>query len=61
MPSIRFLVFKHRTFLIASISLNSEIMNPYSYYTKKGLIYIVLISSFKRQLSSYLKCIKVNT
>jgi hypothetical protein len=61
MPSIRSTALEHYTLLIISISLNKEIMSPYSYYTKKGLVYIALISLFRRQPSSYLKCIKVNT
>jgi hypothetical protein len=36
-------------------------MSLYSYYIKKGLIYIVLISLFRHQPFFYLKCTKVNT
>jgi hypothetical protein len=61
MPPIKFLVFKRYALLITSISLNSEIINPCSCYIKKGLVYIVLTSPFRRQPSSYLKCTKVNT
>jgi hypothetical protein len=43
---IRSLVFKCYAFLVTLISLNREIMNPYSYYIKKGLVYIVLITPF---------------
>jgi hypothetical protein len=61
MPLIRSLVFKYYALLVASISLNSEIINPYSCYMKKGLVYIALISPFKCQPFSYLKCTKANT
>jgi hypothetical protein len=60
MPPIKFTAFKHCMLLTTLISLNREIMNPYSYYIKKGLVYIALISPFKYQLSFYLKCTKVN-
>jgi hypothetical protein len=46
MPFIRFLIFKHYILLIALISLNSEIINLYSYYVKKGLVYIALAALF---------------
>jgi hypothetical protein len=61
MPPVRSLVFKHYALLVASILLNSEIMNPYSHYIKKGLVYIALISPFGRQSFSYLECTKINT
>jgi hypothetical protein len=61
MSFIRSLVFKHYVLLVTSISLNREIINPYSYYIKKGLVYIILISPFRRQPSFYLKYTKVNT
>ena len=47
--------------LATSISLDGEIIYPYSYYMKKGLIYITIIASFSCQPSSYSKCIKANT
>ena len=47
--------------LAISISLNSEIMSPYSCYTKKGLVYITITALFSRQPSSYSKYIKANT
>ena len=43
MPAVRSLVFKYYTLLISSIALNSEIISPYSYYIKKGLVYIIII------------------
>ena len=61
MPLIRFLVFKRHTFLATSISLNNEIISPYSCYTRKGLVYITIIKPFSRQPSSYIKCTKLNT
>ena len=46
MPFIRFLASVYYILLATSISLNSEIMSPYSYYTKKGLVYITIIAPF---------------
>ena len=60
MPLIRSLAFIYYILLAVSISLNSEIISPYSYYTKKGLVYITIIALFSRQPSSYFKCIKAN-
>jgi hypothetical protein len=61
MPPVRSLAFKYYILLVASISLNREIINLYSCYAKKGLVYIALTSPFRRQPSFYLKYIKVNT
>ena len=61
MPLIRSLASIHYTLLATSISLNSEIMSPYSYYAKKGLVYITIIALFSCQPSSYFKYIKANT
>ena len=61
MPSIRSLASVYYILLAASISLNGEIMSPYSYYAKKGLVYIIIIIPFSYQPSSYSKCIKANT
>jgi hypothetical protein len=61
MPFIRSLVFKYHTLLMASILLNSEIMNPYSYYIKKGLVYIAFISPSRHQPFFYLEYTKANT
>ena len=61
MPPIRSLVSIYCVLLATSISLNSEIMSPYSYYTKKGLVYIVIIALFNYQPSFYSKCTKANT
>ena len=61
MPPIRFLVSKRYTLLTISISFNKEIMSPYSRYTKKGLVYIIIMDPFSRQPFSYTKCTKLNT
>ena len=61
MPSIRSLVFKYCTLLTISISLDREIISPYFYYAKKGLIYIIIIDPFSHQSFSYTKCTKLNT
>ena len=61
MPFIRSLASMRCVLLAASISLNGEIISPYSYYTKKRLIYITIITSFSCQPFFYSKCIKANT
>jgi hypothetical protein len=61
MPFIRSLASVHYILLATSISLNSEIMSPYSHYIKKGLVYIAIIALFSRQPSSCSKCTKANT
>ena len=61
MPPIRSSASKCRILLTTSISFNREIINPHSYYIKKGLIYIIILFSFSRQPSSYFKYIKANT
>ena len=60
MPFIRFLVSVYYILLATSIFLNNEIISPYSYYTKKGLVYITIIAPFGCQPFSYFKCIKAN-
>ena len=52
---------KRYTLLAASISLNREIISPYSCYIKKGLVYIIIIDLSGRQPSSYTKYTKLNT
>ena len=52
---------KRCTLLAISISLNREIISPYSRYIKKGLVYIIIIKPFSGQPSSCTKCIKLNT
>ena len=61
MPPIRSLASVYYILLAISISLNSEIMSLYSYYAKKGLVYITIIALFNCQPSSYSKCTKANT
>ena len=61
MPPIRSLASMHYILLAISISLNSEIMSPYFYYTKKGLVYIIITVLSSRQPSSYSKYTKANT
>ena len=61
MSFIRSSVFKRRTFLAASISLNREIISPCSRYIKKGLVYIIIISLASCQPSFYFKYTKANT
>ena len=61
MPFIRSITFKRYTLLAIFISLDREIMSPYSCYAKKGLVYIAIIDFSSRQSSSYTKCIKLNT
>ena len=60
MPSIRSLVFIYYILLAISIFLNGEIMSPYSYCMKKGLVYIIITAPFSYQPSSYLECTKAN-
>ena len=61
MPPIRSFMSKRRALLTASISLDGEIISPYSYYTKKGLVYIAIADLFGRQPFFYTKCTKLNT
>ena len=46
MPFIKLFMFKRCTILAISMSLNKKIMSPYSYYMKKGLVYITIINLF---------------
>ena len=61
MPLIRSTASKRCALLAAAISFNKEIISPYSRYTKKGLVCIIIISPFSRQPFFYSKCIKANT
>ena len=61
MPFIRSSTFKRYILLATSISFNREIISPYFYYIKKGLIYIIIISPFSCQPFFYFKCTKANT
>ena len=58
MPFVRSLASIYYILLAASISLNGEIISPYSYCTKKGLVYITIIAPFSYQPSSYFECTK---
>ena len=60
MPFIRSSTFKRCALLITSIFLNREIISPYFYYAKKGLVYIIIISFFNRQRFFYLEYTKAN-
>ena len=61
MPLIRSFTLKRCTLLTLFISLNGEIISPYSCYAKKGLVYIIIISPFNYQPPSYSKYTKANT
>ena len=61
MPPIKSLVLERCALLTASISLNKEIISPYSRCIKKGLVYIIIISPSSYQPSSCLKYPKANT
>ena len=61
MPSIRSLASVHCVLLAISISLDSEIMSPYSYYAKKGLVYVAIIAPSSCQPFFYFKYTKANT
>ena len=63
MPLVRSLISKYFTYyskLIAITFSFSEIMLSCSYYTKKGLVYIVIIAPFSCQPSLYTEYIKLN-
>ena len=63
MPFIRSLAFKCLTYyfkLVAVILLLGKIMPTYSYYTEKGLVYIIIIALSSRQPSFYAKYTKLN-
>ena len=60
-PFIRSFAFKCCALLAISISLNKEIMSPYSYYIKKGLVYITIADFFSYQSFFYTECTKLNT
>ena len=60
MPLIRSLAFERRTCTVAVIFLLDKIMPSYSCYKEKKLVYIIIITPFSRQPSSYIKYIKSN-
>ena len=60
MPFIRSLVSEYRAYIVILILLLGAIMPICSYYTKKKLVYVVIIALFNYQPSSYSKCMKLN-
>ena len=60
MPPVRSLASKRYACVVLIILLLGEIMPIYSRYTKKKLVYIIIIVLFSRQPSSYIKCTKSN-
>ena len=60
MPPVRSLTSERHALLVASISLDGEIISPCSYYAKKGLIYIIIAAPFSHQPSSCFEYTKVN-
>ena len=60
-PAVRLTVFKYYTLFTSSIALNSEIISPCSYCTKKGLVCVAIIDLSNYQPSSCSKCTKLNT
>ena len=61
MPFIKSLASMYYILLAISISLDGEIISPYSYCIKKGLVCIIIIALSDCQPSSYSKCTKANT
>ena len=60
MPPVRSLASKHYAYIILVILLLGEIMPIYSRCAEKKLVCIIIIALFSRQLSSYIKCTKLN-
>ena len=46
MPPIRFLASEHYAYIIILILSLGAIMPIYSYYTKKKLVYIIIVAPF---------------
>ena len=61
MPTVRLIVSKCCTLFTSFIAFDGEIMSPYSYCVKKGLVYIVIAELFSYQPFSCSKCTKLNT
>ena len=60
MPFIRSITSRrHNKLMLLILSIN-KVMPSCSYYIKKGLLYIAIISPFSCQLLSYAKCITTN-
>ena len=55
-----FIASIRRIILITLILLVSKVIPSYSYYIKKGLVYITITAPSGRQPSSYTKYIKAN-
>ena len=60
MPPVRSTASRRCNKLILLVLFINKIMLSYSYYIKKGLLYIMIISLSSCQLLSCIKCIKVN-
>ena len=60
MPPVRFSVSKYYICIVAVILLHSKIMPTYSCCAEKKLVYIIIITPFSCQPSSYSKYIKLN-
>ena len=60
MPFIRSLASKCCTYIVSVILSFGEIMLIYSRYTKKKLVYIIIITPFSYQPFFYFKCTKLN-
>ena len=61
MPPIRSSASKRYILFTTSIFFNREIISSYSCYAKKGLVYIMIISSSSYQPSFCSECTKANT
>ena len=46
MLAVRLIAFKYYTLFTSSIALDGEIISPYSYYIKKGLVCVVIAEPF---------------
>ena len=60
MPPVRSTASRRRNKLILLILSINEVILSYSYYIKKGLLYIAIMSPFSCQLLSYAKYIIIN-
>jgi hypothetical protein len=60
MPFVKSLASKRCIYIVILILLLGEIMLTYLCYTKKGLVYIIIITSFSCQFFSYFKYTKLN-
>ena len=61
MPPLRLLLFTiHYTYIVVVILSLGEVILFYSYYIKKGLVYIAIVALSSHQPSSYFKCTSIN-